>query len=243
MIAIFTDFGVTGPYLGQMKAALYAAIPDIPVVDIFPDLPVFDAQATACLLPAYSQYLPENSVCLCVVDPGVGSKRRGLIVEADGRYYVGPDNGLFSLLLQIHPDAHCRQILWQPEQLSRTFHGRDWFAPVAAKLANGVQVESSYLEQSQLVLPEWPADPARVVYIDVYGNAITGVRANRIDSKAQIHVGGHELKCASTFSDVTPGSAFWYRNSNGLVEIAVNQGSAAADLELRIGSEFSVTPG
>jgi S-adenosylmethionine hydrolase len=99
MIAIFTDFGVQGPYLGQMRAVLLAQAPALPVVDIFPDLPPFHVQAAAYLIPAYSQYLPDNSVCVCIVDPGVGTNRRALVVRADSRWYVGPDNGLFSILI------------------------------------------------------------------------------------------------------------------------------------------------
>lgn len=241
MIGVFTDFGVAGPYLGQMKAAIGIEAPGMQVVNIFPDLPPFDTQSAACLVPAYSQYLPDKAVCLCVVDPGVGSDRKGLIVEADGRFYVGPDNGLFSLLLQICPNAWCREILWRPETLSRTFHGRDWFAPVAARLAAGRHVESVCLDRSRIVQPDWPCDPERLVYIDAYGNAITGVRASQVDSDARIIVNELKISYADTFSDVPPGSAFWYGNSNGLIEIAVNQGSAAVSLELAVGTRFSIS--
>ena len=106
MIAIFTDFGVQGPYLGQMRAVLLAQAPGVPVVDIFPDLPSFNVQVAAYLLPAYSQYLPDDSVSVCVVDPGVGSDRRALVVRADSRWYVGPDNGLFSILIRRAAQVH-----------------------------------------------------------------------------------------------------------------------------------------
>ncbi len=241
MIALFTDFGIQGPYLGQMRAVLYLQAPDVPVVDIFPDLPPFDTQSAASLLPAYSQFLPASTLCLCVVDPGVGSDRRGLIVEAGGRRYVGPDNGLFSLLLETYPDARCREIRWQPAHLSRTFHGRDWFAPVAARLARGEDVESVPLQPEELVMPGWQVDCARVVYIDAYGNAITGYRASRLGAGTRITVGDHEISQAGTFSDVPTGVGFWYENSNGLVEIAVNQGSAATSLQLAVGSRFSIS--
>ena len=110
MLAIFTDFGVRGPYLGQMRTVLLAQAPGVPVVDIFPDLPPFHVQAAAYLLPAYSQYLPDKSVCVCVVDPGVGTNRRALVVRADSRWYVGPDNGLFSILVHRAVDAQVFEI-------------------------------------------------------------------------------------------------------------------------------------
>ena len=110
MLAIFTDFGVQGPYLGQMRAVLLAQAPAVPVVDIFPDLPAFHVQAAAYLLPAYSQYLPNNCVCVCVVDPGVGTNRRALVVRADSHWYVGPDNGLFSILIRRAVDVQTFQV-------------------------------------------------------------------------------------------------------------------------------------
>jgi len=239
VIALFTDFGIQGPYLGQVRAAVSKVSGSVSVVDLFPDLPAFRIHAAACLIPAYSQFLADDTVCLCVVDPGVGSDRRGLAVHAAGRWYVGPDNGLLSGILAVDPGARCHEILWQPEVLSRSFHGRDWFAPVAAKLASGNDVEMKRIEVSETVGVDWLTDLAEVVYIDAYGNAITGIRTDRLHRASVFSVCERTLEHAGTFSDVKPGQAFWYENANGLVEIAVNQGSAAKDLGLRIGSLVS----
>jgi len=238
MIAIFTDFGIQGPYLGQMKAVLHSIAPAVPVVDIFSDLPAFNIQAAAYLLPAYSQYLPANSVCLCVVDPGVGSERRALMIRSQQRWYVGPDNGLFSVLLSRDPEAVCQEIQWKPEFLSRSFHGRDWFAPVAAGLALGEMAQSATVEPEELIASGWPDDLKKIVYIDSYGNAITGIRSSAVSRSTKLVAGGQVLGIAKTFSEVPPGQAFWYENSNGLVEVAVNQGRADQVLDIKVGDEL-----
>jgi S-adenosyl-L-methionine hydrolase (adenosine-forming) len=98
MIALFTDFGLNGPYTGQMKAVLHRTAPDTPVVDLFADAPVGNPKASAYLLAAYAPWFPTGTIFLCVVDPGVGGARPAIIVEADGRWYVGPGNGLFELV-------------------------------------------------------------------------------------------------------------------------------------------------
>ena len=135
MIALFTDFGLQGPYTGQIKAVLYDMAPGVPVIDLFADAPAGNPQASAYLLSAYSAWFPERTVFLCVVDPGVGGARPALVVEADGRQYVGPGNGLFELVRRRARETRTVEIDWRPERLSASFHGRDLFAPVAAMLA------------------------------------------------------------------------------------------------------------
>ena len=137
MIFIFTDFGLEGPYVGQMKAVLACEAPGVPVIDLFADLPAFDAQAAAYLLAAYGGRLPAGGVCLSVIDPGVGGARAPLALSADGRWYVGPDNGLFAIVARRAESLEAWRITWRPAGLSASFHGRDLFAPVAARLARG----------------------------------------------------------------------------------------------------------
>ena len=144
MLVLVTDFGVAGPYLGQMKAVLYRDAPGVPVVDLFSDAPTCNPRATAYLLSAYAMEFPAGSVFLGVVDPGVGTEaRRPVAVEADGRWFVGPDNGLFSLVARHAHTAHWWEITWRPQHLSMSFHGRDLFAPVAAMLARGERKRST----------------------------------------------------------------------------------------------------
>jgi S-adenosyl-L-methionine hydrolase (adenosine-forming) len=135
MIALFTDFGLHGPYTGQMKAVLHQMAPGVPVIDLFADAPAGNPKAAAYLLAAYAAWFPTGTIFLCVVDPGVGGERPPLIIEADERWYVGPGNGLFELVQRRANAVRRWDITWQPERLSASFHGRDLFAPVAAMLA------------------------------------------------------------------------------------------------------------
>ncbi len=240
MIVLFTDFSLADPYVGQMHAVLARAAPGVPVIDLFHAVPNYDIHAAAYLLPAFVPEFPPESVFVCVVDPGVGSARRPIMLRAAERWFVGPDNGLFHILARRAPAHECRHVLWRPQRLSTSFHGRDLFAPVAARLALGEVPES---EPTQLAQPEgapWPEDLAEVIYIDHFGNAIIGLRASEMRADQYLRVHHHTLKPARTFSDVGVGEPFWYENSNGLVEIAVNRGHAAQQLGLKSGDRLTL---
>lgn len=240
MIVLFTDFGVAGPYVGQMKGALARDAPDQPVIDLMHDAPAFAPRLSAYLLAAVADPFPADAVFLCVVDPGVGGPRAPVVAEADGRRFVGPDNGLFEIVLRRAARASLRAIDWRPQHLSASFHGRDLFAPVAARLAAGREVA---LGPGGTRFPDWPDELSEIVYVDAYGNAMTGLRAAALPEGTHVLVGGRRLERARTFSDLPEGRAFWYENSNGLVEIAVNRASAAAILGLVPGAPFSVDRG
>lgn len=242
MILLVTDFGL--PYTGQMRAVLQREAPDCPVIDLFCDLPAWDVQAAAYLLAAYAAEFPEGSVFLAVVDPGVGSRRAALVLEADGRWYVGPDNGLFAVIAQRADSVRTWAVTWRPATLSNSFHGRDLFSPVAARLARGERPGHAWTEPhfgAQLKGADWPQDLARIVYIDGFGNCMTGLRAESLAADAEIRIKGRSLPKASTFSDLPPDSAFWYENANKLVEIAVNQGRADRILGLKVGDELETS--
>ena len=244
MIALFTDFGVRGPYVGQLKAALLKQqAADIPVLDLLHDAPVFDARASAHLLAALATDFPPDTVFLGVIDPGVGSVgRRPVVLRAAGQWFVGPDNGLFDIVARRSVTApEWREIVWRPETLSHSFHGRDLFAPVAAMLARGELPESRPLDQP--VTLDTADDLADIIYIDAFGNAMTGLRASGLPRDAQLQLGEYRLRRADTFSDVPPGQAFWYENSLGLAEVAVNQGSAVDRLGIRLGQSVDVLSG
>jgi hypothetical protein len=224
-----------------MKAAIMRRTPEVPVIDLLHDVPAFDIRAAAYLLPAYTADFPPESVFVCVVDPGVGGDRPPVIVQADGRWFIGPGNGLFTLLLRRDADAVCRVIDWRPAGLSDSFHGRDLFAPVAARLARGHLPDSRVVDPAPGQGADWPNDLAEIVYIDGYGNAMTGIRAETLATEAHVHIGSRVLARARTFGEMAPGEAFWYANANGLVEIAVNQGRADRTLGLRVGTEVQIS--
>ncbi len=240
MIALFTDFGLEGPYTGQVKAVL---APGVPVVDLFADAPEKRPKPSAYLLAAYAPWFPAGSIILAVVDPGVGSEREATILEADSRWYVGPENGLFELVRR--RAVLSRSWTIAPEEppfgrLSASFHGRDLFAPAAARLARGEFPRAAARPAEIGRRLDWPDDLPEIVYIDRFGNAMTGLRASLLPSAARLRAGGRVLSRAQTFSEVQSGDAFWYENANGLAEIAVNAGRADAMLGLEIGSAVSV---
>lgn len=240
MIALFTDFGLNGPYVGQMKAVLLRAAPNVPVIDLFSDLTPFKPELAAYLLPAYSSEFLPGSVFVCIVDPGVGGPRRPLIQRSRERWFIGPDNGLLDIEAARDPHTKRWEITWRPDRLSASFHGRDLFAPVAARLARGETPGTIGARALDEPLPERLEDLPRVVYIDGFGNAITGTRAETVPATARLAVKGHEIARAGTFSEVAEGTPFWYENSIGLVEIAVNRGAADRALGISVGDEFEM---
>jgi S-adenosylmethionine hydrolase len=240
MIVLFTDFGLEGPYVGQMTAVLAREAPGTTVVSLFADAPAFDPQAAAYLLAAYAPEFPLGSVFLCVIDPGVGGKRAPLALQADGRWYVGPDNGLFALVARRAREARWWKITWRPERLSASFHGRDLFAPVAARLARGEPPPGDELAAPPTSGADWPDDLPRIVYTDHFGNAMTGLRAELLAERAELEVAGRRLRRARTYSDRPPGEAFWYENANGLAEIALARGRADRELGLAVGTPVTV---
>lgn len=239
MIFLITDFGPFGPYLGQMQAVLARDAPAVPVIDLLNDAPAFDPAASAHLMAALAAHLPEAATVLGVVDPGVGTDRRPVAMNADGRWYVGPDNGLFDVVAARAGQAAWHEIVWRPQQLSASFHGRDLFAPVAAHVAAGRAPDERLAE-----LPERDddhgTDRGTVIYVDGYGNAMTGLRAAHLADDTVLAAGGHRFRRARTFGELPLGATFWYVNSLGLAELAVNQGSAAQACGLHVGTWISI---
>lgn len=235
MIVLFTDFGLKDPYVGQMHAVFAREAPGIPVIDLFHSVPNFNIRAGAYLLPAYTREFPVGAIFVCVIDPGVGSERRPVLLNADGHWFVGPDNGLFEMVKRRAGIHESRVINWRPPDLSDSFHGRDLFAVVAAKLSCGQLPES---EPAVLTVPvgsPWPDDLAEILYVDHYGNGITGWRAKVTDPGMSLYVGGKVVKSARVFSEVPMGTVFWYENANGLIEIAANRANAAIRLGFKVG--------
>ena len=235
MLLLFTDYGWQDPYVGQVKAVMAAEAPGVPVIDLLHAVPDYNAHAGALLLAAMAPAFPVDSVFFCIVDPGVGSERAALVIEADGRWFIGPDNGLLSIVAARASRFRAWHIRWKPEGLTASFHGRDLFAPIAAWIAAG------QFPVDKLVLIAEPniqfdsADLPRILYIDHFGNAWTGIRGGLADATSRLEVKGKQLPWRRVFSEAGKGELFWYQNSCGLIEIAANRGNAAAFLELKVG--------
>lgn len=241
LIALYTDFGAAGPYTGQMKASIYRDLPQAVIIDLMADAPVHNPRAAAYLLAALAQAFPVGTVFVGVVDPGVGNpQRRPAVVKADGRWFVGPDNGLFNVAAMHSRALAWWDITWQPPHLSASFHGRDLFAPVAARIAGGQPPPGEVRDPQDRLLRDWPADLAEIIYLDHFGNAMTGLRAATVSDQRRLRVRDRELCHARTFSAVPVGETFWHVNANGLVEIAVNRGRADAVLGLTPGEPVQI---
>lgn len=241
MIVLFTDFGWQGPYVGQIKAVLAQHAPDQVIIDLMHDAPAFNSRAAAYLFASLVEPFPKDTVFLAVVDPGVGSvERRPCVLRADGRWYVGPDNGLFNVIARQSAECTARVIDWQPDSLSDSFHGRDLFAPVAAQLACGQlpAITETCLAQNPV---EWPIDLAEIIYLDAFGNAMTGLHGSHIKQDAALRINGSQINYTRVFAEAKKAEPFWYVNSNGLVEIAMNQADAAQTLSLEIGMQLQIS--
>lgn len=238
-IILFTDFGTADLYVGQMKAVLQHDAPNQPVIDLLHDAPAFGIKASAHLLAALATSMPAGSVFVAIVDPGVGGSRLPVVLQADGCWYVGPDNGLLSVVAGRADHARAFRIAWTPPHLSISFHGRDLFAPVAARIASNL-LPPDWIEPMDALQEQLDAgDLAQIIYLDHYGNAYTGIRAADVSPEARLVVNGHTLPHARVFSEAAQGQAFWYANSQALVEISVNQGNAAARLGLKVGDQVA----
>ena len=238
-IVLFTDFGANGPYLGQMEAVLRDKAPHATIINLLSNAPTGNPRLSAYLLAALRYVFPQQSIFLCVVDPGVGGERLPVVLLADGQYFVGPDNGLLNTVAVQAKSTKSWEITWRPETCSNSFHGRDLFAPVAAALA--IEQAGSLLNPAGLSgLVNWQSDLAEIIYCDSYGNAMTGLRYQTLMAGKQLRVGGQNLQQGETFCSLAAGEPFWYKNSNGLIEIAVNQGSAKKQLHLALGDRVEL---
>jgi S-adenosylmethionine hydrolase len=210
--------------------------PGVRVIDLLHEAPPFAVRASAHLLAALAQGLPRGHVFIGVVDPGVGSDRGAVVLRADGRWFVGPDNGLFSVIAARAASRAVWRITGHPPGVSPSFHGRDIFAPMAAAVATDDFPNENVAAAADLAVHFGGDDLAEVIYLDHYGNCFTGIRARGVPETNRLEVAGRELPHARVFAEVRAGAAFWYENSSGLVEVAVNRGSAAAELGLAVGA-------
>jgi S-adenosylmethionine hydrolase len=226
---LLTDFGTRDGYVAAMKGVIATIAPSAFVEDASHDIPHGDVLAAAFALRRYWRLYPAGTVHVVVVDPGVGTARAALALEAEGRFFVGPDNGVFTYI-----PASTTVTLPAPTTSSPTFHGRDVFAPAAARLLAGAQLqelgEPTYVRVA-IELPERP----QVIAVDRFGNLITNV-----NHPGDVELCGRIIRLARTYGDAPTGGLVALMNSDGLLEIAVRNGSAAETLGVSRGAEVRV---
>ena len=226
--------------MGQVKARLLALAPAQPIVDLLHEAPAYNAHASAHLLAAFAPTFVPGTVFLAVVDPGVGTLRDGVVVLSGGHWYVGPDNGLISIVAERNREAKLWRIVWQPEAISPTFHGRDLFAVIAAEIASGNFPSDKLSEIAKLNVEFDAEDLARVIYLDHFGNAWTGIRGDGLPKNIRAIAKGASFSYSESFGFVARGEGFWFVNSVGLVELAVNRGNAAQNFGLGVGDSVQI---
>jgi S-adenosyl-L-methionine hydrolase (adenosine-forming) len=242
VITLLTDFGLRDPYVAELKAAILAISRDVHLVDLTHDVGPQDVAEAALALESAAPHFPAGTIHVAVVDPGVGTARRGLVIEARGQYFVGPDNGLFTAFVD-GADWRAFELAeprFRRSAVSATFHGRDVFGPAAAHLARGVPA-------SRFGPPV--ADPIRlrpdatarardrvegvVVHVDRFGNLVTSIRAEHVGGLGgapRIRIGRRSLALVTTYGDLARGGAGGLVGSQGRLEIAVRDGNAAESL-------------
>ena len=239
IITLTTDFGLRDHYVGAMKGVMLSINEDVRPVDITHCIDSHDIRAASFVIGNSYRYFPKNTVHLVVVDPGVGSGRRPLALFADGHFFVGPDNGVFSSVIRRCEDFSAREIKNRDyflKEISSTFHGRDIFSPVAAHLSLGVSFPGI---GPQIRDPEiLPGDGysvngaeirGTVVYTDKFGNLVTSIPAEAVrdGARAVVKVGDKEFAGISeSYSSAEPGEIVVVGGSGGYIEISVNRGRA-----------------
>ncbi len=254
VITLTTDFGMADGYVGMMKGVILGLAPAVQLVDLSHDIAPHDVWQGAYILARAAPYFPPRTVHLAVVDPGVGSQRRPLVVETSRAWYVGPDNGLFTHALQ-EPQARAWELnrpeYWLPT-VSRTFHGRDIFAPVAAHLALGVPPSEMGYPISDPVLLPWPTPTShadghiegQVVHVDRFGNLITNIPAAWVASGHwRCMVAGREI-CgpSASYAAVERGELVIVVSSADTLEVAVRDGNAGQELGVTVGEAVTLWP-
>ena len=238
IITLTTDFGNKDHYVGSMKGVIYSINPDAIITDITHDIPAHDVFHAAFVLKNFVPYFPKETVHVVVVDPGVGTSRKPIAMEADGRFFVGPDNGVFSYVI-LGTDSSRAYEISNPKyflpRVSYTFHGRDIFAPVAAHLSLGISIEDlgkRLLNPFALQITEPEIGDreisGEVIFEDTFGNLITNIPGGMVDSASRLYVCDIVINGVSkSYSEAPEGELLAIIGSSGFLELSVNRGRAS----------------
>lgn len=250
MITLLSDFGLADTYVGQVKGAILSVAPSATIVDLTHGVPPQDVRAGAFLLWSGVETFPSGSIHVAVVDPGVGSPRRAIVLGSRrGDLFVGPDNGLLVPAVErlggvVESVELSERRYWRPVP-SSTFHGRDIFGPVAGHLANGVrigEVGRAIAHVERLTLPRPDGLNGEVVHVDTFGNLITNLPAAALPERFVAHIGKHTIEPATHYGAVAPGQLLALVGSAGLLEICARDASAAALTGATRGAPVRVQP-
>lgn len=261
VVTLLSDFGSRDPYVAEMKAVILSICPEAKIVDISHEVDKFDTRMGAFFLVSAAPYFPKGTIHLTVVDPGVGTKRRPIIIETGRSLYVGPDNGVLILSAQtegITSVYHITNEHYMLPNVSRTFHGRDVFAPVAAHLANNVKPKEFGPKIEDYEKPSFTKPNAKVkeiageiLHIDGFGNIITNISVNLLKkinviegTPIRIEIGKKmlNLKLCKAYGEAKKGTPLAITGSHNFIEISVNMGNASKKLGIKRGDPIKITP-
>ncbi|MHA1581663.1 MAG: SAM hydrolase/SAM-dependent halogenase family protein [Candidatus Baldrarchaeia archaeon] len=260
VITLLTDFGLRDPYVGAMKGVILSICPDVNIVDISHEIRKFDIRQGAYVLAASAPFFPRGTIHIGVVDPGVGTTRKAIIIETKRSFYIGPDNGLLALAALREGIKKVVQITnskYMLPRVSRTFHGRDIFAPAAAYLANGVPIENfgPLLDEYEILSfskPHVRKDQieGEVIYIDGFGNIVTNIYSEILE---KVGIGEEDkikillndelekvLKICKAYNEVKKGEFLAIIGSGNFLEISINQGNTAKKLNVKEGAKIKI---
>jgi S-adenosylmethionine hydrolase len=252
IITLATDFGTRDTYVAEMKGVILGIAPSVRLVDVTHDVEPQQVAEAALAVDGAAAFFPRGTIHLAVVDPGVGTPRRGLVIVAGEQCFVGPDNGLFTptLLRGGWTAFELAAPEYRRPAVSRTFHGRDVFAPAAAHLALGVEPERFGCPVRDPVCLPWPAarrTPAgvagEVIHVDRFGNLITSIRAGDLPLDPVVQVAGRSAPVAHAYGSAAAGQLIGLVGSSGRLEVAVTEGSAALVLGVDRGAPVAVSSG
>jgi S-adenosylmethionine hydrolase len=238
IITLTTDFGLDDHYVGAMKGVILGINPDALITDITHEIPKYDIFKAAFTARNIYPYFPKETIHIVVVDPGVGSERKPIAVQTEKGVFIGPDNGVFSFILEENKDINIIEITnpeYMLEETSNTFHARDIFAPAAAHISLGVDINELGPGIESPVLLDFPEPTisedeiiGEVVYTDSFGNLITNIPGDFIEGYSKIHIDKFIIdSVASSYQDAGKGALLAIIGSSGFLEISVNRGSAS----------------
>lgn len=258
IVTLTTDFGLADPYVAEMKGIVLGICPNATIVDVTHSVEKFNINMGAFMLASAAPYFPAGTIHVAVVDPGVGTQRQPIIVQTEKCVFVGPDNGLLMLAAEGQGIKHRYKIENQKFMLphvSSTFHGRDIFTPVAAYVAKGVALEEFGPEISAVIQPTFTkatqnkgAFIGEVLHVDGFGNIITNIHAKDIESikkenlQVELPNAKLQLKFVKAYGETKPHQPVALIGSHSYLEVALNQGSAAAKFQAKAGDKIVIAP-